>query len=98
MYVSVLPTTGFDGLAEIVATTSGGMPLPPPPPPPVVGAATTVGVAADSTGPTGPPPLSALTLTRIVEPMSPATGTYVDAVAEPMSAQFAPAASQRSHW
>ena len=45
-----------------------------------------------------PPPFVAVTFTRIVLPWSPVTGVYVDAVAPPMSEQFAPAASHCRHW
>src|SRR5688500_7213722 len=39
-----------------------------------------------------------VTTARMVVPTSPATSTYVLAVAPPMLAQLAPAASQRCHW
>src|SRR5438093_8451994 len=39
-----------------------------------------------------------VTVTRSVEPMSPEPTPYVFAVAETMSAQVAPAESQRRHW
>jgi hypothetical protein len=41
---------------------------------------------------------AAITARRIVEPMSDATSLQLDAVPPGIAAQFAPAASQRSHW
>src|SRR4051794_41405429 len=45
-----------------------------------------------------PPAFVAVTTTRTVLPTSTGTRSYVAAVAPVMSAQLAPAASQRCHW
>ena len=45
-----------------------------------------------------PLPLVAVSVTRSVLPWSAVTGVYVDAVAPPMSTQFAPAESHCRHW
>ena len=44
-----------------------------------------------------PPPLVAVMTTRMVEPTSAPTSSYVEPVAAGMSTQLAPAASQRRH-
>ena len=59
--------------------------------------ASTSSVAAEAAE-SEPPSLLAVTSTRIVEPTSGPTSSYVGAVAPTMSTQFAPAASQRRHW
>ena len=56
----------------------------------------TTAVCADVADP-DPPPFDAVTTTRNVEPTSAAANTYVDEVAEAMSAQPAPEPSQRRH-
>ena len=61
------------------------------------GAAVTVALAADVAGVL--PTLSvAVTTTLIAEPTSVGVSRYVELVAPAMSAQLAPAASQRRHW
>ena len=61
-------------------------------------AATTTDVAADCAATGEPTPLFAVTRTRNVAPASAAAGVYVALVAPVTAEQFAPDASQRSHW
>ena len=56
---------------------------------------TPVGVDVDERAPSE---FRAVTRTRSVRPMSSAVGTYVLAVAPPMSTQLPPTESQRRHW
>jgi hypothetical protein len=58
--------------------------------------ATTTAVCADVAD-ADPPPFDAVTTARKVDPTSPATTAYDDAVAPPMSAHAPPDASQRRH-